>query len=209
MNKKLKAAISVAFFAFVLAIVAPMGADAATNVKVKYNGKSSMNMVMVKKSSKTMVMQKNMSMVSNNVGVMQNTGGNKANNNTGSEVVMITTGNTSANVSSYNVTGGNYAIVDDCGCEPNETNIVVKNNGANTKNIVHVSEYDKTYMTQMNMAWVSNNVEVAQNTGMNSASGNTAGSENGDPSIHTGNSSVTIVNETYTGDNVLGPAIAE
>jgi len=208
MTIKTKLVSGITLAAFLAVVVAPAGALASTSVKVKYNGKNSMNMVMVKKSNKTMVMQKNYSKVTNNVGIMQNTGGNKANGNTGAGIVSITTGKATANVSNYTSTGGNYAIVDDCGCEPNDVNVVVKSNGTGSKNMVYVSEHDSSMMMQMNSAWVTNNVGVAQNTGMNSASGNTVGSD-GDPSIATGNTNATVVNETITGDNVLGSAMVE
>ena len=207
MNLKTKLTAGIAMGAFLVGVVAPVGAFAA-DVTISSNGKDSTNKVKVTTTKKTMVSQKNASAVKNNVGIAQNTGGNKANGNTGAGVVSITTGNAKATVTNNTTTGGNTAVLDNCGCMPASQNLTIKDNGKDSTNTITVSSCDSTMVSQMNMAWVVNEVGVIQNTGMNSANGNTV-KDGGDPSIATGNANATVTNNTTTGDNVLGPAMAE
>ena len=73
------------------------------------------NRIEIKNVCKTEVNQTNVSHIVNSVGVVTNTGGNSANNNTKGDV-DITTGNATSTVTITNVTGGNYAVVSGCCC---------------------------------------------------------------------------------------------
>ena len=72
------------------------------------------NSIEIKKVCKTEVTQTNVSTIVNNVGVVTNTGGNKANGNTGGNV-NVTSGNATSTVTINNVSGGNFAVVSGCG----------------------------------------------------------------------------------------------
>jgi hypothetical protein len=202
MNLKTKLAVGMGTVAFMVALAAP--AAFAADVTISSNGKDSTNKVKVTTTKKTMLSQKNVAAVSNSVGITQNTGNNKANNNTGGDVV-ITTGNAKATVTNTTTTGGNVAVLNDCGCVPVDQSLTIKDNGKDSTNTITVSSCDSTMVSQMNMAWVVNQVGVTQNTGMNNANGNTV-KDGGDPSITTGNTHATVTNTTTTGDNVYGPA---
>lgn len=73
------------------------------------------NRVEIKNVCKTEVNQTNVSSISNNVGIVLNTGGNSANGNTKGNV-NVTTGTATATVTINNITGGNFANVSGCCC---------------------------------------------------------------------------------------------
>ncbi len=188
--------------AVLASVLLPAAAHAATNVTVTGNGADSKNKVKVKEVKKTNVIQTNATAVVNLVGVVQNTGGNKANKNTGG-TVNITSGNATATVTNNTTTGGNVAVVDNCGCESMPTTIDVSKNGADSTNHVKVKNVNVNTTIQSNYTMVVNGVMVAQNTGNNSANSNT----DGDVMVTSGDADATVENTVETGSNVVSPSM--
>lgn len=172
----------------------------AANIKIKHNGAKSVNAVAALKSKVTSVSQYNSTAVVNLVGGIQNTGGNKANGNTGKKSeVIVASGNARANVTNETKTGGNRATVNGCCCDEGGDTIVIKNNGAFSKNAAYVSEECTTVVEQGGETLVVNGVLVGQNTGLNSASWNTGGTVYSG----SGNAVANVSNTTNTGSNTL------
>jgi len=188
--------------AFLAAVVLPSGAFAANTVTVSGNGADSHNKVKIKSNKKTKVKQSNSTAVVNMVGVMQNTGGNKANKNTGNGGVSVDSGNATATVTNTTTTGGNHAVVNPCDCVEGDNTIDVKNNGADSTNKVKVVSNSTYKVSQSNETFVMNGVLVAQNTGMNQANQNTGDGEVG---VDSGAAEATVTNEVATEGNVLNP----
>lgn len=198
-NLKFKLTTGLVTGAFLAGAVLPAGAFAATNVTVSGNGYKSTNKVVVKNTKKTKVSQTNTSVVSNSVGVTQNTGGNKANGNTGGDVT-VTSGEASATVSVTNTTGGNNLVWDNCGCVVPDTTVDISGNGSKSTNTVKVYNYDSTKVSQTNSAVISNSVGVTQTTGNNQANHNT----NGSVDVTSGDATADVTISNTTGDNVIG-----
>lgn len=99
--------VSLMFVAFALAVV-------VSPVEAGNRSRRGNIDIEIKKVCKTEVNQTNVSNISNNVGVVLNTGGNKANGNTGD--ATITTGDATSTVTITNTTGGNVAVVSGCCC---------------------------------------------------------------------------------------------
>lgn len=202
-NLKLKLTTGLVTAAFFAGVVAPAGAFAANNVTVKGNGAGSSNKVKISSKNKTKVTQSNATAVVNLVGVLQNTGGNQANQNTGGNV-SVDSGKATATVSNSTTTGGNTANVDPCACVNPDNTVKVKGNGAGSSNKVNISSNSVYKVDQSNETLVVNGVLVAQNTGMNEANQNTGGAGS-DPSVDSGDAEATVTNTVNTGGNVLNP----
>lgn len=200
MNFKAKLTTGVVTASLFAAAFAPAAAFADTNVVIKDNGKDSFNLAVVKNKKTTKVWQYNGTAVINKVGVLQNTGGNKANGNTGG-TVDVDSGNATSNVTNNTTTGGNTANVNPCGCPDGNTTVKITDNGTNSTNIAIVSSSNVSMVGQVNETLVVNAVFVGQNTGGNTASGNTGG----DVTIDSGNASSTVNNNTTTGGNTVNP----
>lgn len=202
-NFKTRLTTGIVTFAILASSFTPVAAFAAnTNVTISDNGAGSTNNVTVKNKNKVKVRQTNRTAVVNLVGVFQNTGGNSANDNTGSGNVTVDSGSATSNVTSNTTTGGNDATVNPCGC-PNPTPTVnVTGNGADSNNDVTIKSKSKFKVTQTNETLVINGVLVAQNTGLNHANDNTG---DGTVSVDSGNAGSTVTNDVTTGGNVLNP----
>lgn len=83
------------------------GCGSDTDVTVSGNGNKSFNLVLVGDFNTTIVSQTNTSNVVNGTVVAQNTGGNKANNNTGNGGVSVESGAATSTVTNTVTTGGN------------------------------------------------------------------------------------------------------
>jgi len=201
MNIKQKLTSAAIIGAMMASVVAPTS-FAATTVKVKKNGADSNNTVTVKNKKKTRVVQTNATAVVNLVGVFQNTGGNKVKNNTGDGDIDVSSGDATSTVTNRTTTGGNVANVDPCGCEDQDTTVVVRKNGAGSENNVTVKNKSTFTANQSNYTFVVNGVVVAQNTGGNSATGNTG---DGGIDVGSGDAESTVTNTTTTGGNQLNP----
>lgn len=195
-NIKTKIAVGLSTAAFLATSIAP--AAFADSIVIRRNGAGSTNKVKVESVKKTKVSQSNSTAVLNLTGVTQNTGGNKANNNTGDGDVDIDSGNAGSTVTNTTTTGGNSATVSGCGCPEDGSDITVARNGAGSYNKVVVKSTNKTKVSQTNETFVLNATEVDQNTGGNKANNNTG---DGDVDIDSGNATSTVTNSTTTGNN--------
>lgn len=204
-NLRLKLTTGIVAATFLAGVIAPVGAFAANDVTISGTGADSTNKVKIKSKNKTEVKQTNSTAVVNLVGVLQNTGGNKANKNSGGSV-SIKTGDATATVTNTTTTGNNEASVDPCGCVDPLNTVEVKNTGADSKNKVKINTKNVNNVTQKNETLVVNGVLVGQNTGMNEANKN-SGDAGSDPSIDTGDTDATVTNDVTTGGNVLNPSI--
>lgn len=203
MNIKQKLTSAAVIGAMMASVVAPTS-FAATAVKVKKNGAGSTNTATVVNKKKTTVSQYNGTAVVNIVGVLQNTGVNSANGNTGDGKVDVNSGDATSAVTNRTTTEGNNATVNSCGCPEGDTNVVIKKNGAGSTNTATVVSTSKTKIEQANETLVVNGVLVAQNTGGNSANGNTG---SGGVDVNSGNAESTVTNTTTTGGNEYAPTL--
>lgn len=201
-NLKLKLTTGLVTAAFFVGVVAPTGAFAST-VKIRGNGAGSNNTVKLTNSNTSSVKQINKTAVVNVVVVLQNTGGNKANNNTGGDV-NVNSGNATSTVRNTTTTGSNVAAVDPCGCVPADDTLKIKGNGAGSNNSITVKNTTSSSALQVNKTLVVNGVLVGQNTGLNQANNNVGG-DGSDPSVDSGNATSTVTNDVTTGSNVLTP----
>lgn len=200
-NLKLKLTTAVATAALLATTFAP-AAFADTIVRYRNTGAGSTNKTKIHKENKVKVEQYNATAVVNLVGVLQNTGGNSATDNTGDGDTNVNSGNANGTINNTTVTGGNLANVASCGCPNGDTRVIFRDTGAGSFNKVVIEETNKTKVTQENETLVVNGVLVGQNTGLNSASGNTG---DGNVTVDSGNATANVSNYTATGGNVLNP----
>jgi len=196
-NLKTRLAAGLTTVAILATSFAP-AAFAATDITVSGNGADSINKVKVKAKHKVTVKQKNSTAVTNAVTIGQNTGGNKANKNTGGGVA-VNSGDATASVMNTTTAGGNTAMVDSCGCVAVAPTVSIDGNGADSTNKVTLSSKYVTTATQKNTTSVVNGVVVGQDTGSNTANSNTGGTVD----VTSGDAGVTVVNTTTVGLNSL------
>lgn len=200
-NLKARIGVSLATVALLTSVLAPATFAASSNT-IKNNGSKSHSKIKVTNSSKTTVKQSNTAVIANLTGVFQNTGGNKANGNTGDGDVTNSSGNATATVTNTNTAGGNVANVDPCGCVPADTDNQISDNGSKSHNKITVNSSSSSTTTQTNTAVIVNGTLVAQNTGDNHANNNTG---DGSVDVSSGDADATVENTTTTGLNVLNP----
>lgn len=155
---------------FALVVFVP-SADA--RVRISKNGTRSTNMVSMMRARMQASMQLNTANVNNSVVITSNTGENTASGNTGAGDVNVTSGKTEAGVVVTNTVNTNEAKLEGCGCETEETDVTISENGKETENSVMVAEVDAQENGQENEAKVTNEVEVETTTGDNEAKNNT------------------------------------
>lgn len=162
----------------------------STSLIISGNGSDSNNETQVQMTSQTTVVQNNNTSVKNDVDVESNTGDNKANDNTGGDV-LIETGDSDVKVEVGNQLNSNVADVESCDCET-DTEVIIQGNGTGSDNDAALAQLSGTQVFQTNTARVDNDVDVDANTGKNEAEDNTGGSV----VIDTGDSDVVV--KTYT-----------
>ena len=167
---------------------ASVGAATLTN---SGNGYKSVNLLSSTNKNITNVWQGNSANVSNVVGVTNNSGGNKANKNTGG-AVTVTTGTTDTGVALQTNANTNAADVSNCGCAGNGADVLNNTgNGAKSYNSIYVKDINKTSVAQSNAAQVLNVVTTHSSTGNNQANSNTGGNVN----VGSGDATTTVVVE--------------
>lgn len=174
----------------------------AASIDVSGNGNKSHNKVVVKKTSVVAVGQKSKTTANTFVLNLSNTGGNKANGNTGNGDVNIGTGGVT-NTTTVTVTGGDNSatLPDPCGCG-NPGDISVTDNGNKSHNTVIVKDTNVTLVGQSSKTTVNTAVVNASNTGGNKANGNTG---DGEVSVQSGAVSNTTTVTVNGGSNTLNP----
>lgn len=172
-------------------------AFASTTVDISGNGKKSDNEVNVTNANNTTVTQTNTASINLNIKSKANTGGNKANGNTGGDV-KVKTGDATSSVG-VSITGGvNAATVENCGCD-NDTTVTVKNNGKKSDNKTNVTKANNKVGTQLSTLDVTGDIKSKAKTGKNKANDNT----NGDTDVNTGTAVSETGVEVTTSNNVL------
>lgn len=169
-------------------------AFAATTLEVTGNGSKSDSEITLDLNKSNTVVQNNKANVSNNVDVKANTGKNDAKDNTGGDV-NISTGDSDVAVAVKNMLNKNAASVN-C-CTGGDTEVKIGNNGSKSDNKVDLDMDNSNEIFQDNDAKVNNNVDVKGTTGKNNAKDNT----NGDVSIETGDSDVSVGVLTFANTN--------
>lgn len=176
----------------------------AETIDITGNGSFSTNTAAVTNTQTQVVTQTNVANVTNAVTTNANTGGNKADFNTGGDTV-IKTGDATNNVNVSNELNKNIANVD-C-CNQDSLKVKIAGNGAYSTNNAAATNTDTKYVTQANTANVTNAVTAKADTGKNDASFNT----NGDSIIVTGNAKNNVTVNTEANKNVAvigGPVVA-
>lgn len=197
MQFKYRISTAVATGALMMNLLAP-AAFADTTVTVEGNGNNSDNNVVVNNTSKLNLNQTNNLVVTFAVNSTANTGGNKANGNTGGDV-SIDTGNANSTVN-LSVTGGNnVANLGGCLCDNETTNVTVLDNGNGTTNDVKVKNKKKVTANQTGNTVVVAAVDSKAKTGKNKAKNNTNGTVN----VTTGNSTSNVTGNVSAGHNTL------
>jgi hypothetical protein len=170
----------------------------ATELAITGNGSSSNNNIKIEQSRDTTVVQSNTAVVTNSVSSSATTGGNRANDNTGGDV-MIKTGDASTRTTISNELNTNMAHVD-C-CQEGDLHVRISGNGSysdNKVNIGHGSRRDDIQIFQNNAAVVTNAVDTDAKTGGNDAKRNTGG----DVTVRTGDASAIVNVSTTANANV-------
>lgn len=167
--------------------------DTAT---INNTGANSWNKIKIVKSFGSSVSQKNTSHTTNSVVVGANTGGNKANQNTGDG--QVTSGGIAVGVGIANGGNSNAASTGDCGCLDEDVDATIEETGADSTNkiLYRSSSWNDRY--QKNKTWLLNSAVVGADTGNNKANQNTG---NGSVDTSDVEVAVEVVNEGDT--NVL------
>lgn len=181
---------------------APSGSATGVNAQISNNGADSTNVISGTSNTSTTVSQTNNATITNTVITHANTGNNTANNNTGN--VFIKTGtihasntieNKNINVSVSSIHPGSC----DNTCVQQTINLLIKGNGAGSKNILNVSFDNQMHDESYNLAAITNTSIMDLNTGGNQASFNL-----GDVTIVTGDiTAVTTINNENINSNVV------
>jgi hypothetical protein len=162
-------------------------------------GAGSYNKSKIEVVQSTLVVQDNQADIDNLVELQLNTGGNKANKNTGAG--DVTTGDASLGVAISNQANSNVAEVSDCGGCDMDLSASNEKTGADSGNKAKVEVNQITTLFQDNLSDIDNIVGAQLNTGYNKANKNT-----GEGSVDTGDIGATVVVENATNENwaVLG-----
>ncbi len=204
-NLQKKVATAVATSAMLLNVLAPI-AHADTLIEISGNGADSRNEANISTGSNTTVTQNNNAVVTNNVTSNSSTGGNKANDNIGGDVI-IKTGDATSKTTIVNDLNKNVANVDNCNCE-GDTEVKISGNLVGSRNDVKLNSGNRssnssdTAIYQDNTAKVKNDVEAKATTGGNDANRNGSG----DVTIITGNakSNVSVSTTANVNSAVVG-----
>ena len=202
--KRTQKIVATSIASLALLVNTALPAFAATTIELSGNGSNSINGATVTNTSSSVVTQVNDADVTNSVGVSADTGGNDVNNNTGGDV-SVDTGNVDTKVQVANSVNTNSANVDNCNCA-GDTDVLISGNGTRSENNVVLDQGGETFVTQVNVADVTNAVSVASATGDNNANNNTGG----DVSVETGDAKATVklstdanANSARVGDDSL------
>jgi hypothetical protein len=182
-------------------VVAPAFATPAVDgISIIGNGTDSTNKVYVDNSSSTYVKQSNSVEAVIGIDSSSNSGGNKANGNTGGST-SIATGDATSNVDVVVVGGVNVALTDGCGCVPEEQDVTIAGNGSDSYNKVKLNNASSQTVKQKNTVSTAIGITSVAKTGKNKANNNT-GSGTG---ITTGDSKSKVGVLVGGGLNLLNP----
>lgn len=199
MTYKTKLSTGIATGALLLASFAP-AAFADVNTDISGNGANSNNTINITQNNTVSVSQSNTAIMGNFVYGSANTGGNKASQNTGGDV-MVTTGNATVNATASNTNGGNIANVPSI--SPVDVTANVTGNGNNSTNKNKVTNSSKVKASQSSLCVAGNIVVKKAKTGKNKANKNTKGTVN----VTSGDAQATADVSNDCGFNVLNPSV--
>jgi len=188
---------------FGLALIGFAGQASAASVQISGNGSDSYNRAKIRMSQYKTVSQSDYTKNSTTIVMDVNTGGNDVEGNTGNgSDNKVETGNVATDVIVSNVGGSNVIEdIDDCGCEPEEVDITIKNNGTDSTNKAEYSSSKKTRLSQRSKTHNYNSLGLFLNTGDNEVEDNTG--KNGDNSLMTGRVRTSVLIENLGLGNLL------
>lgn len=184
---------------------------AFAGIEISDNGVDSHNTVVVSVEKNCEVIQKNKTYVESEIDSKASSGGNNANSNTGSSV-LIDTGNATSSVT-VGVDGGLNSATNPCCCtcdgcgdvgpQSLSHNVVLSGNGDSSVNTATVLKTKSTYVYQKNKTRVRTAVRSRAKTGKNSASNNTDGG--GSVAVKTGDADSLVDIQVTAPSNELNP----
>lgn len=183
---------------------------AFADIQITDNGAHSTSTVSVTVEKNCEVKQKNKTYVESLIDSKASTGGNSANHNTGSSV-LVDTGNATSSVG-IAVDGGSNTATNPCCCQCDRCDgvgptslhdVLISGNGHGSSNHATVSKTKSSYVYQKNKTRVLTLVSSRAKTGKNSASGNTDGG--GTVDVKTGNAVSTADVVVTAPSNNLNP----
>lgn len=182
------------------------------------NGTHSDNNITLDWGNDTTIVQSNNADVDNDVKVDADTGGNRAKDNTGGDVV-IDTGDVTTDVTVDNMVNFNFADAN-CGCLLDDVLAKIAGNGSDSDSTIDATLDSSQQVFQDNcgenhQVWelggprhedcgIDNNVRVNADTGDNKGEDNTGSVDNADPDLTTGNVDTTVDLQNSGNVNVLG-----
>lgn len=171
LTRKLVAGLATA--GLIASVMAP--AAFAADIDISGNGNKSDNNVLVGSLNVNAVGQENNTTANTTVVNTANTGGNKANGNTGDGGVAIETGD-ATNSTMVTVTGGDNdaTLPDPCGCQGVDS-ISITDNGNKSNNNVAVLSANINLVGQKSKTKANTTVVNTAKTGKNKANNNTGG----------------------------------
>lgn len=163
-------AVAISSAALLFSTVGVVGATNTTDIS--NTGAKSINKVTVTNKTVTSVVQKNVSSVKNSISIGANTGGNKANKNTGDG--SADSGNVSVNVLVANGGSVNAAMVDNpCDCLDEDVETTISDTGYKSINKVTVKKVAASKTKQANFSKIANWLNIFADSGHNQSSQNT------------------------------------
>jgi hypothetical protein len=178
-----------------------MGDQGGVSLMISGNGAKSDNNIALALSNANSIEQTNVANVENDVNAKANSGENKANDNTGGDVAILT-GKADAMVGVDNNVNFNWADID-CGCVTDLT-AKIAGNGKKSDNAINASLDNVKVGDQTNVAALLNDVYAKAKTGENKAEANTGAVAGNDPAIMTGDSSSNTSVGNSSNWNVFG-----
>ena len=160
------------------------------SVNISDNAGDTTNNASLNLTNNTTVYQNNDAYVTNNVDADAKTGYNEANKNNGGDV-EITTGNATTNVSVNTTANVNSATIgsDNGSSSGGSLSLWIKDNGYGSTNDIAADLDNSVDLTQLNDAYVYNDVDADAKTGKNEANKNNGGNV----LIDTGNATSKVV----------------
>lgn len=142
------------------------------SITLSGNGEGSTSEAAVDITSTSIINQTNTADIQNNIDLVANTGNNTASNNTDGDTT-ISTGDINQTVDVLNIANGNGATNSNI---TYVTDVSILSNGTGSGNSVTFDLSSSREINQGNIADIENNVDVDLNTGGNSITGQTGGS---------------------------------
>lgn len=172
----------------------------STSVSNQGNGDSTENTAVLNQANTTALSQTNVADIANVVAVDSSTGNNQANRNTGGDTFIKSGASIVSPISISNAANSNRAAVGSpAGASGLAGGLTIGNggNGVESDNVAVANVSSSQLATQLNDANVLNYVDIASNTGYNTANRNTGG----EVEIWTGGSAVGVELATDVNSN--------